>query len=94
MIAWWRRLDRRGRLIVAAGHVLAAVVTAAVAWWWSSYAAQYFVQNVMPPSAWTIAGLVVSHLLHKRQADERHEDIRQHVTNTSGGNAGADHPAS
>lgn len=78
-------------MIVAAGHLLAALVTVAVVCWWSSYAAQYFVQDVMPPSFWTLVAFVVSHLLHKRQADERHEDIKQHVTASTGGTDDGQH---
>lgn len=86
MIRWWKRLDRRGRVIVVAGHALAAVGMAALVYWWDDYWSQYVAQNMLPPSVWTLVGLAVSHLLHERKQDERHDDMKQHVTERTSGN--------
>jgi peptidoglycan/LPS O-acetylase OafA/YrhL len=98
VIRWWRRLDRRGRLMVAAGHVLAAASTAAIVYWWQSYAAQYVVSNVLPPSVWTLVGIAAAQLrthakleAQEKRADERHDDMKQHVTATAGGSDGGEH---
>jgi hypothetical protein len=90
-VRWFRRLDRRGQLLVASGHVIVAVGTAALAYWWTTYWAQYVATNMLPPSVWTLVGLAVSHLLHERKQDERHDDLKQHVTATAGGDPGEDH---
>lgn len=85
MIGWWRRLDRRGQLLVAAGHLLAAIGIAALVYWWDDYWSQYVATNMLPPSVWTLVGLAVSHLLHERKQDERHDDMKLHVTASTGG---------
>ena len=85
MIRWWRRLDRRGRLIVAAGHLLAAVGMAALVYWWDTYWSQYVATNVLPPSLWTLVGIFIAHLRLHAKLDANHEDMKQHVTASTGG---------
>lgn len=80
MIARWRALDRPGRLIVAAGTLAVALGLAAIVVWWHTYWAQYVVQNMLPPSVWTLVGLAAAHLHHEYKADQRHEDLKQHVS--------------
>ena len=58
--------------------------------------------NIFSPNVWTIVA-VACHLLatlaqrarhhyeSERRADERHEDMKQHVTNAAGGSDGNDH---
>jgi hypothetical protein len=91
-VRWFHRLDGRGRLILVAGHLLAAAATAGIVWAWDSYAAQYVVQNVLPPSVWTLVGIAVAQLrthakleAQEKRADERHDDMKQHVTASTGG---------
>lgn len=56
----------------------------------SSYWAQWFIQNVLPPSLWTLAGIVIGHLRAERRARVRHaeqlaqrqkhhEDLKGHI---------------
>jgi hypothetical protein len=80
VIAWWRRLDRRGRVIVGAGHLLSAAGIWAMARWWPSYAVQYVAQNVLPPSVWTLVGIAIAHVRLHAKLDEHHEDMKQHVS--------------
>lgn len=55
--------------------------------------------NVFSPNAWTIAALVLhlavtlaqrerQHRDSEKRADERHEDMKQHVTKQAGGGSG------
>ena len=85
MIAWWRRLDRRGRLIVAIAHVLTGLGTAALVYWWDTYWGQWVGSNVLPPSVWTLVGIAVAHLRLHAKIDANHEDMKQHVTASTGG---------
>jgi len=89
-VRWFRRLDRRGRLLVAAGHLIVAVGLAALVWWWDTYWAQYVAENILPPSGETLIAIYIVHLkLHvkldaqEQRAGERHDDMKQHVTATA-----------
>lgn len=41
--------------------------------------------NMFAPSAFTLIGLVVSHIKRARQAERHHQELKQHVTETLGG---------
>jgi hypothetical protein len=43
---------------------------------------QYVLQNVLPPSFWTLLGLGLAHIRTHRKLDAQHEAMRQHVTAT------------
>lgn len=56
----------------------------------SSYWAQWIIQNVLPPSLWTLLGLAVSYGAHRQRArahhaeqlaqrQQHHEDLKAHV---------------
>lgn len=93
MIAWWRRLDRRGKLIVGGLHLAGALMLAAIGYWWDTYAAQYVAQNVLPPSVWTLVGMAFMHVRLHAKLDENHEDMKQHVTASTGGTDGQADPS-
>lgn len=44
--------------------------------------------NTIAPSLWTLVGIAASHARQERRHDQRHEDLKQHVTNTAGGGDG------
>ena len=53
---------------------------------WNSYWVQWVVQNVLPPSFWTILALGASHVAHRRwhvrqmaQAEAHHADKLEHA---------------
>ena len=39
--------------------------------------------NMFAPSLISLAAIGVSHVLHRKHADARHEDLKQHVTATA-----------
>lgn len=56
----------------------------------TAYWTQWFIQNVLPPSAWTLAGIAASHWAHRRRARAQHaeqlaqrsghhEDLKAHI---------------
>lgn len=75
-----KRLDRFARWSVILGLACAAIATEALVYWWHTYWAQYVVQNVLPPSLWTLVGLAIAHLRLHAKLDGHHEDMKQHVT--------------
>lgn len=84
---WWSRLDRVGHLLVAAGVVLIALVIFALVATWDTTASQYVINNVLPPSVWTLVGIGIAHVrTHRkldaqdRKLDAQHEAMKQHVT--------------
>lgn len=61
MTGRWRSLGTRARAAVLAAALFAAVATAAIITWWDTWVTQYFVQNVLPPSLWTLVGIGLAH---------------------------------
>lgn len=53
------------------------------AWWHSAWA--YVWDNVLPPSAWTLVGIGLSHWHLTRRQDAHHADLKQHVTERTSG---------
>ena len=58
---------------------------------WQNYWVQWWVQNVLPPSFWTLVGIAASHVAQRRrqdgqhdermrQAERHHQDLKTHVT--------------
>lgn len=45
--------------------------------------------NMFAPSAITLAAVAVSHIKARRQRERHHEDMKQHVTASTGGSDGA-----
>jgi hypothetical protein len=41
---------------------------------------QYVLQNVLPPSFWTLVGLGLGYVRTHRKLDAQHEALKQHVT--------------
>jgi hypothetical protein len=77
---WWTRLDRTGRLLVVAGAVLVVLAIVALVASWDTYWSQYVVNNVFPPSLWTLLGIGIAHVRTHRKLDAQHEAMKQHVT--------------
>lgn len=50
--------------------------------------------NMFAPSLITLPVVVVGQVKAWQQRERHHEDMKQHVTNSTEGNAGADHAAS
>lgn len=50
--------------------------------------------NLVASAILTVPAVVIAHVRAYRQRQRHHEDMKQHVTNSTGGNAGADHAAS
>lgn len=88
MIRLWKRLDRLGRTLLVGGHLGAAGGLAVMALTWHSYWSQYVAQNVLPPSLWTLVGIAVAQLRLHAKLDAHHEDMKQHVTASTGGTDG------
>lgn len=61
MTGRWRSLGTQARAAVLAAALFAAAVTAAIITWWGAGVTQYFVQNVLPPSLWTLVGIALAH---------------------------------
>lgn len=47
--------------------------------------------NMFAPSAITLIAVAVSHVKAARQRERHHEDMKQHVTASTGGNPGEGH---
>lgn len=47
--------------------------------------------NMFAPSMITLAAVVISHVRQHRHHERRHEELKQHVTNSTGGAGGNDH---
>lgn len=52
--------------------------------WWNTYWGQYIGQNVLPPSIWTLVGVGAAHMHGQWKADQRHQDLKDHVTEQTG----------
>lgn len=50
--------------------------------------------NLVASAILTVPAIVISHVRAHRQRQRHHEDLKQHITNSTGGNAGEDHAAS
>jgi hypothetical protein len=74
----------RSLAILAAGAVAVGGVVCLVRWW-DSYWAQYVAQNMLPPSVWTLVGIVIAHVRLHAKLDEHHEDMKAHVSGVAGG---------
>lgn len=81
---WWARLDRTGHLLVIAGAVLLVLVVLVLVATWDTYWSQYAVQNVLPPSVWTLVGIGLAHLQLHKKLDAQHEDMKKHVSREAG----------
>lgn len=47
--------------------------------------------NVFSPNVWTVVAVLCHLVATLAQQRRNHEDMKQHVTNSTGGSAGADH---
>ena len=56
---------------------------------WSSIW-NYILQNVLPPSFWTLTGLAYGYVRTHRKLDAQHEALKQHVTSATGGGGSAE----
>lgn len=64
--------------------VLLCVGAVAEILWWGTYWGQWIGSNVLPPSFWTLAGVGAAHLHGQWKADQRHQDLKAHVTEQTG----------
>ena len=46
--------------------------------------------NAVAPSVWTLLAVITSHVRTGRRQQQRHEDLKQHVTNSTGAASGQD----
>jgi hypothetical protein len=46
---------------------------------WASYWVQYVVQNVMPPSFWTLVGIGLAQWHTHRKLNRHHAEMKEHV---------------
>lgn len=59
--ARWDTRESRSRLTVLASAIAAVAATAALVAWRSTGQAQYVIQNILPPSLWTLVGIALAH---------------------------------
>jgi hypothetical protein len=91
VIRFWNRLDRLGRALLVGGHLGGVAGLVVMILTWHSYWSQYVATNVLPPSVWTLVGMAVMHLRLHAKLDANHQDIKQHVTASTGGSDGNNH---
>lgn len=92
----WRSLDTRTRTALLAAALFALAVTAAIVTWWPTYAVQYVVQNVLPPSLWTLTGIGLAHwrqMAAHRAAHAEARAAREIAADTHFRITGDEHPA-
>jgi hypothetical protein len=79
-------LSQRTAVVLVTGiaAVLLCLSVAAEVVWWDTYWGQYVGQNVLPPSVWTLFGVGLAHLHGQWKADQRHQDLKDHVTEQTG----------